>query len=95
MDARQHEEKLVARCFAVASGDATAPIDEREANVFRIVATILGPQHAAEADRLLAVSSAWFLAHNVEALPAAEVVRRGWIVSLPRMRQFVCRALTR
>jgi hypothetical protein len=95
MDARQQEEQLVARCCAVASGDATAPVDEREANVFRIVATILGPQHIAEADRLLTASSTWFVAHNIEALPAAEVVRRGWIASLPRMRQLVSQALTR
>jgi hypothetical protein len=63
--------------------------------VFRIVATILGPQHIAEADRLLTASSTWFVAHNIEALPAADVVRRGWIASLPRMRQLVSQALTR
>jgi hypothetical protein len=59
------------------------------------VATVLGLNHQIGADRLLAASAAWFGLHGVNALPAAEVLRRGWIISLPRMRQLVSASLAK
>lgn len=84
--AREREAGLVARCVAVCRGDVTAACDRREASVFRVAASVLGRHRQAEARRLLDVSSRYFVAHPGECVPAAEVVRNGWVQGLPRFR---------
>lgn len=86
-DARTAEAMLLARCAAVARGEgATAP-DARSANVFRLASSLLPPRRRAEAARLAGAADAFFATLPAAACSTADIVRQGWVVSLPRFRQ--------
>lgn len=91
--ARTEEASLVERCSSVARGLATEASDLREANVFRVAGMIAGPRHRAEAARLLRASERYFSVKPMDRLPSPEVIRRGWVSSLPRLRELLDAAL--
>lgn len=86
-DARTAEAMLLARCAAVACGEEAAAPDARSANVFRLASSLLPPRRRAEAIRLARAADAFFATLPAAACSTADIVRQGWVVSLPRFRQ--------
>lgn len=93
MDAREKEKTLLARCVFVAQHPGTSASDGSEANVFRLAGSVLRSRLPVESSRLKATSAAYFAQHPDEQLPAAEVVRRGLVVSMPRLRDMLSQKL--
>ncbi len=87
--ARDEEAALIERCAAVAQGTETSARDIREANLFHLAGMIVGPRRRTEAARLLQASDRYFSARPADRLDSAEVVRRGWVSDLPRLRQLI------
>lgn len=88
MDARDAESALLDRCSAVAWNVAQSDQahDQREANVFRLAAMVIQSRFSSESMRLMRASERYFDSRPNERLAAADVVRRGWVLSLPRLR---------
>lgn len=61
--------------------------------MFRLAGSVLRSRLPAESARLKAASAAFFAQHPDEQLPAAEVVRRGLVVSMPRLRDMLSQKL--
>lgn len=93
MTARDVESALLARCSVVAREAAQVAQDQREANVFQLAAMVVRPQFPAESKCLAQASERYFASHPTERLASAEVVRRGWVMSLPRLRDMLSRQL--
>lgn len=91
---RDAEAALLARCCAAARGDAAAARNQREANAFRVAAMLMYTRFPSEYARLMRVADSYFAAHPGDLLEAAEVLRRGWTPSLPRLRDMLERALS-
>lgn len=93
VSARDAEAWLAARCRQLAADPDGIAQDVREANALRLAAMLLGPGLQAEAQCLLRACERYFAEHAEERLPAAEVLRRGWVASLPRLRETLRRSL--
>ena len=85
MSARDAESALLARCSAVAREVAQSAQDQREANVFRLAAMVVQSRFPSESMCLMRASERYFDAHPNERLAPADVVRKGWVRSLPRL----------
>lgn len=92
MTARGQEEHLLARCAAIAHG-AGQPLDPREANVCNVAAMILGRHLDRQARNLARASRRYFEAHPHEKLEPGQVVGKGWISGLPRLRDMLIRKI--
>ena len=68
-------------------------MDEREANVFRLAAMVVQSRFPQEARRLMAASERYFATYPSEQVASVEVIRRGWVVNLPRLRDRLTREL--
>jgi hypothetical protein len=86
MTARDAESALLARCSAVVREVAQLAQDQREANVFRLAAMVVQSQFPSESKCLMQASEQYFASHPNEKLAPADVVRKGWVSSLPRLR---------
>jgi hypothetical protein len=93
MSAREVESALLARCADVARAVAPMAGDQREANVFRLAAMVVQSRFPGESENLMQASERYFAAHPEEKLAPAEVVRNGWIMNLPRLRDRLSRRL--
>ena len=89
MTAREIESALLGRCAAVAQERAPSARDQREANVFRLAAMVVQSRFPGESACLIKASEQYFDAHPGERLAPAEVVRKGWVFSLPRLRDML------
>ena len=89
---REREAALLARCVAVANAYGEAQ-DQCEANVFALAANALASRFPFESDRLLIASLSYFRGHPGHELPVDEVIRRGWVIGLPRLRDRLTREL--
>ncbi len=67
---------MLDRCAAAAVGELDAASDQREANIFRLAALVLGPRFDAENRRLMLASERYFKEHPADVVPSVEVVRR-------------------
>jgi hypothetical protein len=67
--------------------------DEVEANVFRVAAMVVQSRFPVASTHLMQASELYFAAHPGDRLPPADVVRKGWLVSLPRLRDMLSREL--
>lgn len=94
MSSRDLESALLSRCAAVARQASTQAQDQREANVFRLAAMVIQSRFPAESKNLMRVSDEYFAKHPNELLPAQEVVRKGWVFSLPRLRDMLSQQLS-
>lgn len=92
MTARDLESALLARCAAVAFAPLPAQ-NQREANVFRVAAMVVQSRFPAASKHLMQASELYFSVHPKDRLPPADVVRQGWLVSLPRLRDMLSREL--
>lgn len=93
MSSRDAEAALLARCADVARECVRTAGDQREANVFRLAAMVVQSRFPRESQRLMRVSEQYFAAHPNERLAAAEVVSKGWVVGLPRLRDMLTQQL--
>lgn len=96
--ARDIEEQMLALCVEAAKGKIegfSGAGAQREANVLRIAAMILPHRFPEETERIWKVVDSWFDQHPDDVLEAGEVVRRGWLISLPRFRDALQVALER
>lgn len=93
MRARERESWLLDRCAAVGRGDSQPPRDRQEAHVFQVAAGIIRSTFPQEAGRLQQASERFFASHPGEQLATSEVVRNGWVASLPRLRDMLTRRL--
>ena len=85
---------MLGRCAAAANGTVSAADDQREANVFRLAAMVLQFRFAAESERLMRASESYFTQHPEARLDPAEVVRRGWVFTAPRLHDMLGRRLS-
>lgn len=93
MNARDVESALLTRCAAVARDVAQPAQDQREANVFRLAAMVVQSRFPRESKSLMRASDQYFAVHPNEKLAPAEVVRNGWVLSLPRLRDMLSHRL--
>jgi hypothetical protein len=93
MTARDVESVLLTRCASVARETAPTAQDQREANVFRLASMVVQSRFPDESKRLMQASEEYFATHTDERLAAGEVVRNGWVFSLPRLRDMLSRRL--
>ena len=84
---------MLARCSAVAREGAQPAQDQREANVFRLAAMIVQSRFPDESKCLMRASERYFTLHPDERLASADVVRKGWVSSLPRLRDMLSHRL--
>lgn len=89
MDAREYEDQMLERCVEVARSESGRAQSAEEANVFLLAGSVLRSRMRREADRLTAASKAYFDRHPGSELEDGEAVRRGWIVSMPRLREML------
>lgn len=93
MTAREAENNMLMHCVTAARSLSVVAQDQREANVFRVAAMVVQSRLPAEAARLMQISEDYFLRHPADRLPAADVVRKGWVFSLPRLRDMLSHKL--
>jgi hypothetical protein len=93
MTARDAESALLARCSLVAREAAQSAQDQREANVFRLAAMVVRSRFPNESMCLMRASERYFASHPNERLAPADVVRKGWVLSLPRLRDMLSHRL--
>ncbi|PND31731.1 hypothetical protein C1I89_23230 [Achromobacter pulmonis] len=93
MTARDAESALLARCSVVAREAVQSAQDQREANVFRLAAMVVRSRFPRESMCLMQASDQYFASHPDEKLAPAEVVRKGWVSSLPRLRDMLSHRL--
>jgi hypothetical protein len=93
MTARELEEQALARCIAATHSASAAPSSAQDANVFRVAAMVLASAWPIQARRLQALSDAYFTLYPADKLPVVQVVKNGWVLSLPRLRDLLTRQL--
>ncbi len=89
MTARDAESALLTRCTVVAREAEQSAQDQREANVFRLAAMVVRSRFPGESLRLMQASERYFASHPNDRLAPADVVRKGWVLSLPRLRDML------
>lgn len=87
--ARETEAHLLSRCARMARDAVGQAQDQREANVFRLAAMVVQSRFPSESSRLMHASERYFATHPNERLAAQDVVRQGWVTSLPRLRDML------
>jgi hypothetical protein len=99
LNARDEENYLLKRCAAVArdlppvSDALPSAHDAREANVFRVASMVVNAHFPVEAARLLNASEHYFAQYPDALLSPVEVVRRSWVLNLPRFHDMLSLAL--
>lgn len=93
MTARELEAALLTRCTTAAREVALAARDQREANVFRLAAMVVQSRFPVASGHLMQASEQYFATHPHERLAPEEVVRNGWVLSLPRLRDMLTHQL--
>ncbi len=93
MTARELEASLLKRCAIAAREVAPTAQDQREANVFQLAAVPVRSQFPRESTSLLLASEQYFAIYPCERLATGEIVRNGWVQSLPRLRDMLSQQL--
>lgn len=91
--AREVEAALLARCSFVAREPSQTAHNQREANVFRLASMVVRFEFPNESQGLLRASQQYFDQHPTERLEPSDVVNRGWVSNLPRLRDMLSRTL--
>lgn len=84
---------MLLRCVAAGRGQVTVARDQREANIFRLAAMVIQSRFPLEAEGIGHASERYFAQHPEDMVPSPEVVRKGWISSMPRLRDMLSRKL--
>lgn len=85
-NAREAEGVLLMVCLEVAQGVGEMPCSAQQANVMRVAAMVIGRSFPASQKRLSAAAARYFEEPPGEEVESAEIVRRGWVSNLPRLR---------
>ena len=93
MTGRDREAVLLTRCSAAARQVAPQAQDRREANVFHVAAVVVRSRFPQESTNLMHASEAYFAVHPDQRLASRDVVRNGWVQSLPRLRDMLSQQL--
>lgn len=93
MSARDDEQKLLERCEAITKNRETTIQNLQEANVMRLAGMVIRTDNPEASACLLQASELYFRAHPADQLSAEEVIRKGWVISLPRLRNRLGRQL--
>ncbi|MBI4742523.1 MAG: hypothetical protein HY777_13455 [Betaproteobacteria bacterium] len=93
MTAREVEAALLTRCTVAAREVAPKAQDQREANVFQLAAMVVRSRFPRESACLMLASEQYFATHPSERLAPGDVVRNGWVQSLPRLRDMLSQHL--
>jgi hypothetical protein len=93
MTTRELEAALLTRCTLAAREVAPIAQDQREANVFELAAMLVRSRFPREYTSLMLASAQYFATHPNERLAASDVVRNGWVLSLPRLRDMLSQQL--
>jgi len=93
MTTRELEAALLTRCTVVAREFVPTAQDQREANVFQLAAMVVRSQFPHESTNLMRASEQYFAQHPNERLAPGDVVRNGWVLSLPRLRDMLSHQL--
>jgi hypothetical protein len=93
MTARDVEALLLNRCATVARDSALSAVDQREANVFMLAASVMSSQFPEDCERLWRACEGYFLSHPGEQLEPEEVLQRGWVQDVSRLRLMLDRRL--
>ena len=91
--AREVEEALLMACLEIASSLRGMPCSAKEANVMCVAAMVIGNGFPVSKKRLMEAAARYFEVHADEKVETAEVVRRGWVLNLPRLRDRLERKL--
>lgn len=96
MSARDVERSMLERCSVAASSSYVLPAtDQRDANIFRLASILLRSRFPVESQRLGAAADAYLTAHPDERVEPTELIRRRWIIGLPRLRDMLTAHLER
>ena len=93
IDARDDESAMLDRCCVVAQEGPQSARDQREANVFRLAAMVIQTRFPDESKKLMAASEQYFAQHPDDKLHGADVVKKGWINNMPRLRDMLSHSL--
>ena len=94
MTAREIEAAMLKRCASIARQTGTGIAqDQREANIFRLAAMVVRSRFPQAASNLMQASEKYFSIHPEDKLPAGDVVRNGWILGAPRLRDMLTQQL--
>jgi hypothetical protein len=84
------EPAMIDRCVAVARNSTESAKNQQEANVFWLASCVIQSRiPTEESKRLLYASEQYFSVHPEERLDPGEVIRKGWVVSMPRLRDLL------
>lgn len=89
IDPRQSETQLLEQCLCVASGYPFVPVIQANANVFALASTLIRSQYPAEAQLLEEASQTYFEKNPDKRLDTASILKKGWIISLPRLKSML------
>ncbi len=89
LTARDTESAMLDRCLAVAHDGQQSAQDQQEANVFWLAAMVIQSRFPDESKRLMAASEQYFSIHPGDKVEPGEVVIKGWIINLPRLRDIL------
>lgn len=92
-DARINEYSMLSLCQAAAVNPSMEASSGMEANMFRVASCALGSRFPIQARRLLQASRRYFVQHPLEQVASQDVVRQGWVRSLPSFQCALTRAL--
>ena len=93
--ARDLERTLLARCAGVVRDASQCAENQIEANVFRLAAMVIRHDFPSEYETLMRASDQYFELHPDEKLTGGQVVRNGWVIDLPRLRDGLNRTFKR
>lgn len=93
MTARDTEAELLTRCTAIAMETAHTAQDQRAVNVFQTAAMVVRSWFPLESKRLMWAGEQYFVLHPNEKLASVDIVRNGWVASLPRLPDMLTRQL--
>ena len=93
MTARDFEALQLDRCATAARDTSLCAADQREANVFMLAASVMSSRFPQECESLWQACERYFSAHPGEQLEPDEVLRRGWVQDVSRLRLMLDRRL--
>lgn len=100
MTVRKAEEALLRRCVEVIQfGQYPARLaqaqarNQMEANIFHLAALVIQSSHPGESARLMQASERYLSRRAAERLSPLDVVHKGWIPGLPRLRDMLSHKL--
>lgn len=88
MTARSEEAAILADCTQAAMGQRVA-LSQKQAHVYRIASMVVQSRYPVEASALMRAGNSYFAKHPEQLLPSSEVLSRGWVSSLPRLRDML------